>query len=91
MCGLVLTQLRMAGFAAGLLAGAVGAFGYSLACPKASGAFVSVWYTPGIVPAEVLGAALGPQDLRWPGSLRAERPPKDCQVPHDDLRQRSER
>ena len=59
------TQLRMAGFAAGLLAGAVGAFGYSLACPEASAAFVSVWYTLGIALTGVLGAALGPRVLRW--------------------------
>ena len=65
MRSLAPTQLRMAGFAAGLLAGAVGAFGYSLACPEASAAFVSVWYTLGIALTGVLGAALGPQVLRW--------------------------
>lgn len=65
MRSLAPTQLRMAGFAAGLLAGAAGAFGYSLACPEASAAFVSVWYTLGIALTGVLGAALGPQVLRW--------------------------
>jgi len=65
MRGLAPTQLRIAGFAAGLLAGAVGAFGYSLACPEASVAFVAVWYTLGIALTGVLGALLGPRALRW--------------------------
>lgn len=59
------TQLRMAGFAAGVLAGALGAFGYSLACPEASAAFVAAWYTLGIALTGVLGATLGPRILRW--------------------------
>lgn len=65
MRGLAPTQPRMAGFAAGLLAGAVGAFGYSLACPEASVAFVAVWYTLGIALTGLLGALLGSRALRW--------------------------
>lgn len=63
--GLAPTRPRAAGFAAGLLAGSVGAFGYSLSCPEASPAFVAVWYTLGIVLTAALGAALGPRVLRW--------------------------
>lgn len=63
--GLAPTRPRAAGFAAGLLAGAVGAFGYALACPEMSAAFVAVWYSLGIVLTGVLGAILGPWVLRW--------------------------
>jgi hypothetical protein len=63
--GLAPTRPRAAGFAAGLLAGSVGAFGYGLACPETSPAFVAVWYTLGIVCTGGLGAALGPRVLRW--------------------------
>lgn len=65
MRGLAPTRLRMAGFAAGLLAGAVGAFGYAFACPESSIAFVAIWYTLGIGLAGLLGAALGQRLLRW--------------------------
>jgi hypothetical protein len=63
--GLAPTQARTTGFAAGLLAGSVGAFGYSLSCPEASPAFVAVWYTLGIVLTAGVGAVLGPRVLRW--------------------------
>lgn len=63
--GLAPTQPRAAGFAAGLLAGSVGAFGYALSCPEVSPAFVAVWYTLGIVFTGGVGAILGPQVLRW--------------------------
>lgn len=63
--GLAPTRPRAAGFAAGLLAGSVGAFGYSLSCPEASPAFVAIWYTLGIVCTGAVGAALGPRVLRW--------------------------
>lgn len=63
--GLAPTRLRAAGGAAGLLAGSVGAFGYSLSCPEASPAFVAVWYTLGIAFTGGVGAALGPRVLRW--------------------------
>lgn len=63
--GLAPTRPRATGFAAGLLAGSVGAFGYALSCPEASPAFVAVWYTLGIALTGCLGAILGPRVLRW--------------------------
>lgn len=63
--GLAPTRPRIAGFSAGLMAGALGAFGYALACPEASAAFVAVWYTTGVVLTGLLGAFLGGRWLRW--------------------------
>ncbi len=63
--GLAPTRLRAAGGAAGLLAGALGAIGYSLHCPEVSALFVAVWYSLGILATSALGAALGPRVLRW--------------------------
>jgi len=63
--GLAPTRPRAAGAAAGLLAGAVGALGYTLACDELSPTFVAVWYTAGIVAVTALGALLGPRLLRW--------------------------
>lgn len=63
--GLAPTRLRAAGFAAGLFAGAVGAFGYALSCPESSSAFIAVWYTLGMISSGVVGALLGPRVLRW--------------------------
>jgi hypothetical protein len=63
--GLAPTRLRLAGFAAGVLAGAVGAFSYALSCDELAPSFVAVWYTAGIGAAGVLGALLGPRLLRW--------------------------
>ncbi len=63
--GLAPTRLRAAGFAAGLLAGAVGAAGYALSCQEASPAFIAVWYSLGIGATGLLGALLGPRVLRW--------------------------
>lgn len=63
--GLAPIRLRAAGFAAGLLAGSVGAFGYALSCPEVSPAFVAVWYTLGIALTGAVGAWIGPRVLRW--------------------------
>lgn len=63
--GLAPTRPRWAGAAAGLLAGALGAVGYSLACTEASMTFVALWYTLGILISAGLGAWLGPRLLRW--------------------------
>lgn len=63
--GLAPTQLRAAGFNAGLMAGALGAMGYSLVCPEDSATFVAVWYSLGILLTGLLGAFLGPRLLRW--------------------------
>jgi hypothetical protein len=63
--GLAPTRLRLAGFAAGVFAGSLGAFGYSFACPEASAAFVAVWYSIGILLSGLLGAVMGPKLLDW--------------------------
>jgi hypothetical protein len=63
--GLAPTNPRRTGLAAGLLAGAVGAAGYALACTEVSMAFVATWYTLGIAATGALGALLGPRLLRW--------------------------
>lgn len=63
--GLAPTRPHAAGFAAGVLAGALGAGGYALSCTEASTAFVAVWYTLGIALTGGVGALLGPRVLRW--------------------------
>lgn len=63
--GLGPTRLRSAGFAAGLMAGSLGAIGYALSCPESSPTFVALWYTTGIALVAAVGAALGPRVLRW--------------------------
>jgi len=59
------TRLKQAGFAAGLVAGVLGAMGYSLACPETSVAFVAIWYSMGIALTGWVGQWLGPKVLRW--------------------------
>jgi len=59
------TRPRLAGLAAGLFAGSLGALGYALACEETSITFVAIWYSLGIALAAVLGAWLGPRMLRW--------------------------
>jgi hypothetical protein len=63
--GLAPTRPAAAGFAAGLFAGALGAFGYSLSCPEVSPAFVALWYSLGIGLSGAVGALLGRRVLRW--------------------------
>lgn len=63
--GMAPTRLRAAGLAAGLLAGALAAFGYAAVCREVSASFVALWYSVGIGLAAMLGAALGPTTLRW--------------------------
>lgn len=63
--GLAPTRLRLAGAAAGLVAGTCGAMAYGLSCPESSVAFVAAWYSVGLLAAAALGAALGPRVLRW--------------------------
>lgn len=59
------TRLALAGAGAGLLAGALGATVYGLACTETAAAFVAVWYTLGIAACAAIGALLGPRLLRW--------------------------
>lgn len=56
---------RVAGFAAGLLAGALAALAYSLYCTETSPAFVLIWYSCGALLSAAAGAALGPRVLVW--------------------------
>jgi hypothetical protein len=59
------TRLRLAGAAAGLLAGASGAVAYTLHCPELAAPFIAVWYVLGALVPSALGAWLGPRVLRW--------------------------
>ncbi len=59
------TRLRLAGFAAGLGAGGVGAFVYSLHCPETAAPFVAIWYSLGVAATAGLGWLTGPIALRW--------------------------
>ncbi|GAP36679.1 DUF1109 domain-containing protein [Piscinibacter sakaiensis] len=63
--GLAPTRPRRAGAAAGLLAGAVGAAGYALACLETAPSFIALWYSLGIAMSAGVGALLGPRVLRW--------------------------
>lgn len=59
------TRPALAGAAAGLFAGAVGASVYGLYCQETAAAFVVAWYTLGIAACAALGAAIGARLLRW--------------------------
>jgi len=59
------TRLRLAGAAAGLCAGGVGAFVYTFHCPELAASFLGVWYVIGLLIPAGVGACLGPWLLRW--------------------------
>lgn len=59
------TRLRLAGAAAGLLAGAVGASVYAFTCPEQTATFMVTWYDAGILASAAMGALVGPRLLRW--------------------------
>ena len=59
------TRLILAGGAAGVLSGALGATIYGFFCPETSATFVATWYTLGILASGAIGALLGPSLLRW--------------------------
>jgi hypothetical protein len=65
MKGLAPTRLRLAGAAAGLLSGAVGALVYCLHCPELGAPFIGFWYLLGMLIPTSVGALLGPRLLRW--------------------------
>lgn len=65
LAGLAPTRLRLAGAAAGLLAGGLGAAAYSLTCGETAPAFVAVWYSVAMALPAAAGALLGPRLLRW--------------------------
>lgn len=55
----------LAGAAAGLFAGAIGATLYATHCPDDSPFFVAAWYSIGIAIMTVAGALIGARLLRW--------------------------
>lgn len=59
------TQLRAAGAAAGLLAGALGASVYQFHCPEFAAPFLGIWYVLGMLIPAAIGALVGPRALRW--------------------------
>lgn len=59
------TNLTLAGFAAGLLAGAVAAWVYAFHCGESGMPFLAIWYTTGILIAAAGGAIVGRWALRW--------------------------
>lgn len=59
------TRPTLAGAAAGLLAGALGAAAYALACKNDGGVFVAVWDSAGILIVAGLGALAGRRGLAW--------------------------
>lgn len=63
--GLAPTRLALAGAAAGLAAGGLGAWIYAFHCTETATAFLAIWYTAGVVAVGLIGAALGPRLLRW--------------------------
>ncbi|MGQ0751407.1 MAG: DUF1109 domain-containing protein [Betaproteobacteria bacterium] len=63
--GLAPTRLALAGGAAGLLAGAVGAVAYALHCPEMAAPFLGIWYLLGMLIPAAAGALLAPKLLRW--------------------------
>jgi hypothetical protein len=65
MRGLAPTRLRLAGGAAGLLSGAVGALVYCLHCPESAAPFIAFWYPLGMLIPAAAGILLGPRLLRW--------------------------
>lgn len=63
--GLAPTRLPLAGAAAGLFAGAAGAFAYALHCPELQAPFLGAWYVAGMLLPAGLGALIGARVLRW--------------------------
>lgn len=59
------TRPALAGAAAGLFAGAVGATVYGLYCNETTAAFVVAWYSLGMAACAAIGAAAGTRLLRW--------------------------
>jgi hypothetical protein len=59
------TRPALAGAAAGLLAGGVGALGYTFHCTELAAPFVAVWYTLGMAIPTLAGAIIGARLLRW--------------------------
>jgi hypothetical protein len=65
MRGLAPTRLPLAGAAAGLLSGSVGALVYCLHCPELEAPFIGSWYLLGMLIPTASGTLLGQYVLRW--------------------------
>jgi len=63
--GMAPTRPRLAGAAAGVMAGGVGATVYGLYCQETAAAFTAIWYTLGMLTWAAAGALLGDRLLRW--------------------------
>ena len=59
------TQPLLSGAVAGLLAGALGAIGYTISCINDGAAFVLVWYTLALLIMTFIGAVIGRRALAW--------------------------
>lgn len=59
------TRPTLAGLAAGLAAGGMGAWIYAFHCDETGIPFLAIWYTLGILAVGALGAATGRSLLRW--------------------------
>lgn len=59
------TRPRLAGAAAGLMAGGLGAAAYSLTCTETAAAFLASWYSLGMAIWAAVGMIIGPRLLRW--------------------------
>jgi len=59
------TRLRLAGAAAGLVSGSLGALVYAIHCPELAAPFLGLWYLLGVLIPAGVGALLGPRLLRW--------------------------
>jgi hypothetical protein len=65
MKGLAPTRLRLAGAAAGLASGALGALVFTLRCPELAAPFLGIGYVMGMLIPIAVGALIGPRVLRW--------------------------
>lgn len=59
------TRPRIAGAAAGLMAGGLGAAAYGVACNETAMTFLASWYSLGMLAWAAVGALIGPRLLRW--------------------------
>lgn len=59
------TRPALAGAIAGMLAGALGATAYSLACRNDGGMFVAIWYPLAVLVVAALGAIIARRALAW--------------------------
>ncbi len=65
MRSLAPTRPTLAGAAAGLLSGGIGALVYCLHCPEMGAPFIGTWYLLGMLIPAAIGAVLGSRLLRW--------------------------